>query len=189
MAEGVIALMLALGLTTVLLALGAALWRLQRQLPALRGDSLRARIEIVEAARLQRAQQQLEQAGRIAETALGSGTEAVRLIHRGIAAIPFGILEAIPVTRDTTRVVRHTHDLIAGAVYGSIQAVNRGLGGGMRLHLRGGNAAVPGAATPALPAARSGASMDPDPDPDPDPTTDAVPIPGDGGARRRTPGA
>ena len=172
MAEGVIALMLALGLTTVLLALGAALWRLQRQLPALRGDSLRARIEIVEAARLQRAQQQLEQAGRIAETALGSGTEAVRLIHRGIAAIPFGILEAIPVTRDTTRVVRHTHDLIAGAVYGSIQAVNRGLGAGLRRQLQGG-----GAKTPIAPDMQTGPLPDPNVPSGPDDAAQSARIP------------
>ena len=49
----------------------------------------------------------------------------MRTIHKGIAAIPFGILEAIPVTRHTTKVVRGTHDLISDAVYGSISIVNK----------------------------------------------------------------
>ena len=62
MAEGLLPLLLALGLTITLVALGAALWRQHLQLQALRRDCLRAQIEIVEAARLQRAQQQLEQA-------------------------------------------------------------------------------------------------------------------------------
>jgi hypothetical protein len=75
--------------------------------------------------------QRIEQQRRIAETqqltetAVDVGTQAVRQIHFGIAAIPFGILESVPATRDTTRVVRQTHDLIANAVYGTIRGVNR----------------------------------------------------------------
>jgi DNA-binding Xre family transcriptional regulator len=54
------------------------------------------------------------------EDTIGITTSAVRTIHKGIAAIPFGILEAIPVTRHVTLVVRGTHDLISDVVYSSI---------------------------------------------------------------------
>ncbi len=70
-------------------------------------------------------QQRIAEAQQLTETAVDVGTQAVRQIHFSIAAIPFGILEAMPATRDTTRVVRQTHDVIADAVYGTIRGVNK----------------------------------------------------------------
>jgi hypothetical protein len=70
-------------------------------------------------------QQQARGVQQITETAIDAGTSAVRAVHMGIAGIPFGILEAVPATRDATRVVRQTHDVIANAVYGSIKGANR----------------------------------------------------------------
>ncbi len=55
-------------------------------------------------------------------------TSTVRSLHIGIAAIPFGILEAIPVTRQTTVVVRRTHDLISHMVYSSISIATKTTG-------------------------------------------------------------
>lgn len=55
-------------------------------------------------------------------------TSTVRSLHRGIAAIPFGILEAIPATRHTTMVVRRTHDLISDVVYSSINIATKTTG-------------------------------------------------------------
>ena len=106
-----------------------------------RGETLRS-----EAERLHRTEQQLAQVQRISEAVMSGGTQTVRAIHRGIAAIPFGILESIPATRDTTRIVRASHDLISDAVYGTIGAVNRGVGASLRGGLKAG---APGA----LPAA------------------------------------
>ena len=59
------------------------------------------------------------------EESIEGTTATVRAIHKGIASIPFGILEAIPVTRDTTRVVRGTHDIISDVVYSSISTANK----------------------------------------------------------------
>ena len=89
-----------------------------------------------EAQKLIRAEQQLAEVQRLSEAAVSGGTQTVRAIHRGIAAIPFGILESIPATRDTTRLVRKSHDLISDAVYGSIGAVNRGVGAKLREGLK-----------------------------------------------------
>lgn len=74
----------------------------------------------------------LAQVQRLAEGGVALGTDTVREIHKGIASIPFGILEAIPATRDTTRIVRALHDQTSDVVYGSIGLINRVLGRGLR---------------------------------------------------------
>ena len=119
-------------------ALSAGGLRLQVQLSASRDALFRREIEQAEGERLWRAEQQLAQAQEVSETAVSLGTGMVRGVHRGIAAIPFSILEAIPATRDTTRLVRKTHDLISDAVYGSIGAVSRGVGAKLRAGLQSG---------------------------------------------------
>lgn len=63
----------------------------------------------------------------LAENVVEGGTSTVRAVHKGIAGIPFGILESIPVTRDTTRIVRKIHDAISDGVYGGISATNKAL--------------------------------------------------------------
>jgi hypothetical protein len=70
-------------------------------------------------------QRQLLEAQEILEDTIDITTAAVRSIHKGIAAIPFGILEAIPVTRDTTKVIRNTHNLISDVVYNSINFASK----------------------------------------------------------------
>jgi hypothetical protein len=116
-------------LLLVAAALSAAAWR--RSLAAARAieahaDRLRrSGALLVELRRRIELQQRLAEAQQLTETAVDIGTRAVRQIHFGIAAIPFGILETVPTTRDTTRVVRQTHDAIANAVYGTIRGVNK----------------------------------------------------------------
>ena len=146
MIEALLALILLLA--TLALAIGTL--RLGRQVQLARGLLFRAEVIQSEAVRLQRAERQLADAQRLAETVVAGGTRTVRVIHQGIAAIPFGILEAIPVTRDTTRLVRATHDLIAGAVYGGIGMVNRGVGVGLRAGLRSGLPDSGGAEVPEI---------------------------------------
>lgn len=128
MAEALLALLI-VGAT---LCLAAGFVRLQIALHGARAALFRGEIVQSEAQRLLRAEQQLAQAQQLSESAVALGTGVVRGVHRGIAAIPFGILESIPATRDTTRIVRKTHDLISDAVYGSIGAVNRGVGAKLR---------------------------------------------------------
>jgi len=128
--------MLASLLLLVLLAAGAVLaLQLHRSREQL-GD-LQSRLRQLdrwqrESARLQAQIEQLQQLQRAAESTVCVGTSTVRSLHRGIAAIPFGILEAIPVTRDTTRVVRAVHDQISDVVYGSILGGNRLIGSVLR---------------------------------------------------------
>ena len=73
----------------------------------------------------------------ISEKSLDEGTATVRAIHHAIAAIPFTILEAIPATRDTTRLVHGIHDVAANGVYAGISLANRALGKQLRQQLPG----------------------------------------------------
>ena len=91
---------------------------------ALRYSGLR----LLELQRLQTQQLRLEDAQRLAETAIETGADVARSVHMGIARVPFDVLDSLPATRDVSRVVRQTHDVIADAVYGSIKGVNRGIG-------------------------------------------------------------
>ncbi|MGN6609393.1 MAG: hypothetical protein ACTHMS_20580, partial [Jatrophihabitans sp.] len=59
-------------------------------------------------------------------------TAATRLGHETIAAIPFTVLENIPATAETSRVVREIHDEISGAVYDIISGTTRGITGALR---------------------------------------------------------
>ena len=116
----------------VLLALIAYLRTLSRRLEQTERQVLSAAVLQHERALQQRSQQQLLAIQGTAEAGVEGTTRVVQRIHQGIAAIPFEVLEAIPATRDTARLVRGVHDLTSAGVYGSISAVNKGVGRGLR---------------------------------------------------------
>lgn len=87
-------------------------------------------LQVIENHRLLREVQQ------VSESLVDEGTSVVRNIHREIASIPFEILESIPSTRDTTRVVRGVHDVTSNGIYAGISAANRLLGRRMRKGMR-----------------------------------------------------
>ena len=103
-------------------------WRYEHQSAELidhaQGELLRVREARKQAETLQR----IALAQTLAETVVDGGTATVRAVHKGIASIPFGILEAIPATSLPTKAVRVTHDAIADGVYGAIRGANRLLG-------------------------------------------------------------
>lgn len=70
----------------------------------------------------------ITEAQTLAQSVVSGGAATVKAVHKGIASIPFGILEAIPATSLPAKTVRQTHDAIADGVYGAIQGVNRLLG-------------------------------------------------------------
>lgn len=128
-------------LAAVALAAVAAwqLLALERDIALHTATLRRAGSILLEIQGLKQMQQRMSNVQRLSETAIDLGTDTVRAMHLGIANIPFGILEAVPVTRGVTRVVRQTHNLIADAVYSTIKGVNRGVGGFARLALRPGD--------------------------------------------------
>lgn len=83
------------------------------------------------------------------ETVVDGSTATIRSVHHEIANIPFDILEAIPATRDTTKLVRGVHDLTSDGIYGTISTVNRLLGKQLRKGMRVAEPADPGHSEPA----------------------------------------
>ena len=78
----------------------------------------------------------LQEVQSVTESLVDEGTSVIRTIHKEIANIPFEILESIPRTRDTTKVVRSVHDVTSGGIYAGISVANRMLGRQMRKHMK-----------------------------------------------------
>lgn len=114
-----------LGALAALTLAAALLLSNVRRLRALRRLQLRLDAVASEQRLVENLRAQLAAGQALAENLVAGGTGTVRAVHKGIAAIPFGILERIPVTRDTTRVVRKIHDLISDGVYGGIGVTNK----------------------------------------------------------------
>ncbi len=60
--------------------------------------------------------------------AVEHGSRAVERVHLETAKRPFVILEHIPVVAPIARIVHVAHDATATSVYGTIRAVNAGVG-------------------------------------------------------------
>ena len=88
----------------------------------------RAQIRQAERQRYEAGLKRLASAPQAAELVVDVGANTVQTVHQAIANVPFTVLEAIPVTRDVTKIVRFAHDAISAAVYGGIKAVNKGAG-------------------------------------------------------------
>lgn len=122
-----------------LAATAAALWqqrRSSRELAAVQLGMRRVAAAFLEGSRAEAQLEDLRQLQKLAEQGVAFGTATVRSVHRGIASIPFGILEAIPVTRHPTRIVRSLHDQISDVVYDSIGGGNKLIGSALRLGLK-----------------------------------------------------
>ena len=78
----------------------------------------------------------LQDVQNVTESLVDEGTSVVRTIHKEIASIPFEILESIPQTRDTTKIVRGVHDVASDGVYAGISIANRMLGRQVRKKMR-----------------------------------------------------
>lgn len=114
-----LAIALLLGLTLVLAA------PLRRRLDETARLQYRVRVRGEELQLVRELRGQIAAGQALAENVVEGGTATVRSVHKSIANIPFTILEGIPATRDTTRVVRRIHDVVADGVYGGISIGNK----------------------------------------------------------------
>lgn len=79
----------------------------------------------------------------IAETAENAaeavqlGAATVQVGHEVIAALPFGVLEAIPATRSGTKRVRSVHDDTADGVYRAISVISGAVGNVVSRRMKG----------------------------------------------------
>ncbi len=112
-------------------------WRTtQREFDHAQRTVRRAAVRVAELVRFAVSHQRMGEIQQLAESSIDGTTALVRAIHRGIAGIPFGILEQIPATRDTTRLVREIHDLTSDGIYSGIAVLNRKIGERARSQIR-----------------------------------------------------
>ena len=128
----------------VVLLSGGALWltvrefqRAEEALLTARAAELRYRAWSAERRRFLASRTAIADATSGTADAVKLGSSITQAGHQAIAEIPFGILDAIPGTREGSKRVREVHDGIAGAVYGSIAAATGGFGRLSRRRLTG----------------------------------------------------
>lgn len=171
-----VALLIAIGL---LIAVGLRTLKLKQELLRLEADLQRALADGRAQAERLATLENLREAQATAEQVLAAGGSVVREVHKGIAAIPFNILESIPATREPSRLVRGVHDSITDGVYGALSGLNKAVGREIRKGLQeaatGRDAAgKPGAPAPASPLATQApdqlqAKIEAKPEPKPEP--------------------
>src|SRR3954447_16057466 len=110
---------LLLGLACLSLTVFAALdvHRQQRAVTQLRFDVERRRAWVAERDRFLALRRQVVDISDTAGALIDAPAAITRAGHEAIAAIPFAVLDSIPATAETSKVVREIHDEIAGAVY------------------------------------------------------------------------
>ncbi|MES2885275.1 MAG: hypothetical protein V4709_10750 [Pseudomonadota bacterium] len=114
---------------------GLALWRgrkAARQIKTLETDLHRAEIAGREQAARIAALEALRDSSQLAEHAIATGTAVVKEVHKGIADIPFSVLEAIPATAKSAKLLRGLHDSISDGVYGALGNLNKAVGRELR---------------------------------------------------------
>jgi hypothetical protein len=133
--------LISLLLACVCLALTAFAWtdarRQQHAVAQLRADITRQRVDQEERARFVASRESIGDAGESTTALVTVPTAITRLSHDAIAAIPFTVLENIPATAETSKVVREIHDEISHAVYDAITGTTRGIAGLIRRGLVG----------------------------------------------------
>ena len=117
---------------------GLLLWsvlrarRLSARLRALDTQLQRAEALGQEQAARLAALETLRDSQQLAEHAVATGTAVVKEVHKGIANIPFSVLEAIPATRAPAMALRGLHDSISDGVYGALAGLNKAVGRELR---------------------------------------------------------
>jgi hypothetical protein len=106
--------------------------RQARTAEELRTAATRVRIDREERERFLRGREAVADGGDIATAVVNAPTAVVRFSHDAIAAIPFTVLENIPATAETTKVVHAIHDEISHAVYDVISGTTKGIAGLIR---------------------------------------------------------
>jgi heme exporter protein D len=120
---------------TVLVA--RQVWQRERALADLLAAAERHRAEVAERQAFAASRVELADIADTGAAAATVPTEVARISHERIAAIPFGILEQIPATAETTKAVREIHDEVSRAIYGAVSGATRGVAGVIRTGLTG----------------------------------------------------
>lgn len=123
-----VALIAGLVLLTAVAVLGSAWLRLRRQIQETARLLNRSQAAIRETERVQRARDEV----------LGSaGDDVIRRSYDVIAGVPFALIEASPMPKETVRVLRDAHDAAVNGVYSTIWGIDRTVGLGILDKLTG----------------------------------------------------
>lgn len=131
------ALLLTIGL---LLVVARRLLKLKSELQQLDADLQRALADGRHQAERLATLEKLREAQATAEQVIAAGGSVVRDVHKGIASIPFDVLESIPATRERAKAAREVHDSMTAGVYGALAGLNRAVGRELRKGLQGSDA-------------------------------------------------
>ncbi|CAM3770775.1 hypothetical protein [Smaragdicoccus niigatensis] len=93
------------------------MWRSKKQVQEVESAAHRHEAYLRELEVFAESRERLVQQTETTAAAVELGTTVAKFGHHAIAAIPFTILEAIPVTRYPTIAVHRTHDVIADGAY------------------------------------------------------------------------
>lgn len=173
--EGLLSLLAMLALLLVATAYYA--WQLRKTLLSLKAALHRAEAAGQEQAARIAGLEQLRESQQLTEHAVATGTALVREVHKGIADIPFSVLEAIPGARQPVKAVRGLHDAISEGIYGAIAGLNKAVGRELRKGLQ-----APAAGSPpvsgAEPKSETSTPLPPDePTVAPEPEPEDKPLP------------
>jgi hypothetical protein len=103
-----------------------------RALDDLRSDIARQRIDRQELGRFLRSREAVAEGGDLTIAVVNAPTAITRFSHDAISAIPFTVLENIPATAETSKIVREIHDEISHTVYDVISGTTKGIAGLIR---------------------------------------------------------
>jgi len=125
--------LMAFALLTAALSLAGWTWRLslalrdrQRELVALEHALMDYVVE-EQCARLRQAA--LLEQQQIVEKSVDTGASSAEVVHKAVAGVTFGILDAIPATKGVSRLVRGLHNGIADTIYDTVRTSNKEIGG------------------------------------------------------------
>ncbi len=125
---GSVALIAGLVLIAAAVVLGREWLRLRRQIAATSRAMHRSQAAIGETERVQRARSEV----------IGSADEnVIRRSYDVIAGVPFALIEASPMPKETVRVLRDAHDAAVNGVYSTIWGIDRTVGLGILNRLTG----------------------------------------------------
>jgi len=130
--------------STVLLVLAVGLlgfaWRLSQQIAERRARLIslqRALVDLLaerRTAAIKRAA--LLEQQELVEKTVKTGAETAETVHKAVADVAFGVMDAIPVTEEVSKLARGLHDGIAGSIYSTVRTSNTQIGGLAREFLK-----------------------------------------------------
>jgi hypothetical protein len=73
---------------------------------------------------------------KIVEQSVKTGAATAETVHKAVADVAFGVMDAIPVTEEVSKFARSLHNGIADTIYSTVRTSNKQIGGLAREYLK-----------------------------------------------------